>query len=179
MDISFLTARQHDLRLPKAVKEKALTSFVSNQPNSTHRPSDEAPFRRMYDFWFASILWAEHNDLVPVTGVATEKFVSAGPTPSDAKLEDWMLELLLLIAVHRLKFDVNTLPDASHVFKLANELAAVGAPRLIEELERHADIMEPRLYTTVALFREAAAAERGANRNKFKGLPAFVWVDGS
>ena len=168
MDISFLTARQHDLRLPKAVKDKALASFVSNQPIGPQRPSDDAPFRRMYDFWFASILWAEYKDLSPVNGAATEKFVSAGPTTSDAKLEDWMLELLLLIAVHRMKFDVNTLPDPSQVFKLANELAAVGAPRLIEELERHADIMEPRLYTTVALFREATIAGKNQSRNKNK-----------
>lgn len=167
MDISFLTARQHDLRLPKAIKEKAFASFVSNQPNSSHRPSDEAPFRRMYDFWFASILWAEHNNLSPVSGVATEKFVSAGPTPSDAKLENWMLELLLLIAVHRLQPDINMLPDPNQVFKLANEMAAVGAPRLIEEL-RNAGMMEPLLYTTVALFREAAAAEKGATRAKHK-----------
>ena len=168
MDTSFLTARQHDLRLPKAVKDKALASFVSNQPSGPHRPSDDAPFRRMYDFWFASILWAEYKDLSPVNGAATEKFVSAGPTPNDAKLEDWMLELLLLIAVHRMKFDVNTLPDPTQVFKLANELAAVGAPSLIEALGNCFDLMEPQLYTTVELFREAACAEQGASRAKHK-----------
>ena len=59
------------------------------------------------------------------------------------------------------------LPDPNQVFKLANEMAAVGAPRLIEEL-RNAGMMEPLLYTTVALFREAAAAEKGATRAKHK-----------
>jgi hypothetical protein len=166
MDVSFLTARQHDLRLPKQIKEKALASLVSSQPNASHRALEEAPFRRMYDFWFASVLWAEHSDLAPLTGAKTEKFIAVGPTPADAKPESWMLELLLLIAVRRMEPDVNTLPDASDVFKLANELAAAGAPRLMDEIERCSDLMEPRLYTTAELFREAAGIGRESSRAK-------------
>jgi hypothetical protein len=156
MDVSFLTARQHELRLPTGVKGKALTSLVSSQPTGSHRSVDDAPFRRMYDFWFASIIWAEHHDL-PIAGNSrSEKFVSVGPTQSDVRPDTAMLELLLLIAVRRLSPDVNSLPEASAVFKLANELAAVGAPRLIESIESRSDLMEPRLYTTVSLFRDAA-----------------------
>jgi hypothetical protein len=77
-----------------------------------------------------------------------------------------MLELLLLIAVRRLRPDVNTLPEANDVFRLANELAAAGAPRLLAELESHSDLMEPRLYTTVELFRNAAGVAKEASRSK-------------
>lgn len=166
MDVSFLTARQHDLRLPKQIKDKALASLVSSQPNASHRSIEEAPFRRMYDFWFASVLWAEQADLEPLAGAKTEKFIAAGPTPADAKLDSWMLEILLLVAVRRLEPDVNTLPEAGDVFKLANELAAAGAPRLIDEIERRSDLMEPRLYTVAELFREAAGIGRDAARTR-------------
>jgi hypothetical protein len=166
MDVSFLTARQHDLRLPKQIKDKAFATLVSSQPNAGHRSIEEAPFRRMYDFWFASVLWAEHSDSEPVSAAKTEKFISVGPTPSDAKPDTWMLELLLLIAVRRLKPDVNTLPEPTDVFKLANELAAAGAPRLIDEIERRSDLMEPRLYTAADLFREAAGIGKEASRTK-------------
>jgi hypothetical protein len=166
MDVSFLTARQHDLKLPKQIKDKALASLVSSQPNASHRSIEEAPFRRMYDFWFASVLWAEHADMEPISGSKTEKFIAAGPTPADAKLDSWMLELLLLIAVRRLEPDVNTLPEPGDVFKLANELAAAGAPRLIDEIERRSDLMEPRLYTTSELFREAAGVGKESSRTK-------------
>ena len=77
-----------------------------------------------------------------------------------------MLELLLLIAVRRLEPDVNTLPEPGDVFKLANELAAAGAPRLIDEIERRSDLMEPRLYTTSELFREAAGVGKESSRTK-------------
>jgi len=164
MDVSFLTAHQHDLRLPKPAKDKALAAWVSSQPIGQHRPIEDAPFRKMYDFWFASILWAEHHDLSPAEGASTEKFISAGPTSADARLETWVLELLLLIAVRRLKPDVDTLPEAKQVFKLANNLAAVGASRLLDELDRRSDLMEPRLYTTVEMFREAAAAGKDLPR---------------
>jgi hypothetical protein len=166
MDVSFLAARQHDLRLPKQIKDKALTSLVASQPNASHRSIEEAPFRRMYDFWLAAVLWAEHHALEPMSGAKTEKFISVGPTPNDAKPEIWMLELLLLIAVRRLEPDVNALPEPADVFKLANELAAAGAPLLIDELERSADLMEPRLYTTAELFREAAGIGRESSRAK-------------
>lgn len=164
MDVSFLTARQHDLRLPKSVKEKAQEQWVSFQPAGPRRPSDEAPFRRMYDFWLAAILWAEHHDLRPQEQAKTEKFIASGPTPADAKLDAWILELLLLIAVRRLKPDVNTLPEAAEVFKLANELAAIGAPKLLDELDKRCDIMEPRLYTTVELFRETVGCGKESPR---------------
>jgi hypothetical protein len=166
MDVSFLTARQHDLKLPKQIKDKALATLVSSQPNAGHRSIEEAPFRRMYDFWFASVLWAEHSDSESISGAKTEKFIAVGPTPSDAKPDTWMLELLLLIAVRRLKPDVNTLPEPAEVFKLANELAAAGAPRLIDEIERRSDLMEPRLYTVADLFREAAGIGKEASRTK-------------
>lgn len=166
MDVSFLTARQHDLRLPKQIKDKALATLVSSQPNASHRSIEEAPFRRMYDFWFAAVLWAEQADLEPISGAKTEKFIAVGPTPADAKMDSWMLELLLLIAVRRLESDVNTLPDSVEVFRLANELAAAGAPRLIDEIERHSDLMEPRLYTAVGLFRESAGIGKDGARAK-------------
>jgi hypothetical protein len=166
MDVSFLAARQHDLRLPKIVKDKALSSLVASQPNASHRSIEEAPFRRMYDFWFAAVLWAEHHELEPATGARMEKFISVGPTPNDAKPETWMLELLLLIAVRRLEPDVNTLPEPADVFKLANELAAAGSPLLLDEIERSADLMEPRLYTTAEFFREAAGVSKGATRSR-------------
>lgn len=166
MDVSFLAARQHDLRLPKQIKDKALASLVASQPNARHRSIEEAPFRRMYEFWFAAVLWAEHHELEAASGSKLEKFISVGPTPSDAKPETWMLELLLLIAVRHLEPDVNTLPEPADVFRLANELAAAGAPLLIDELERGADLMEPRLYTTAELFREAAGVGKGTGRSR-------------
>ena len=164
MEISFLTARQHDLKLAKQFKEKASATLVSSQPNAAHRSIEEAPFRRMLDFWFAASLWAEHRSLEPVSGTRPEKFISVGPTSSDVRPEGWMLELLLLIAVRRLKPDVDRLPEAVDVFRLANELAAAGAPGLIEEIERKSDLMEPRLYTAADLFREAANIKKPAVR---------------
>jgi hypothetical protein len=158
MDVSFLTARQHDLRLPKAVKEKALATLVAHQPTGPQRAIDDAPFRRMYDFWFASIVWAEHADLPKADSSNSEMFIKAGPTDADARLSPAMLEILLLIAVRRLSPDVNSLPDPAAVFKLANELAAAGAPRLIEEISRRSDLMEPPLYVVTRMFQEEAGA---------------------
>ena len=122
----------------------------------------------MYDFWFAAVLWAEHHELEPVSGSKAEKFIAVGPTPNDAKPETWMLELLLLIAVRRLEPDVNALPEPTDVFKLANELAAAGAPLLLDELERSADLMEPLLYTTAELFRGMTGIGKEAVRTKRK-----------
>ena len=164
MDVDFLFARQHELRLPKSVKDKALVSFVSSQPNGPHRPRENAPFQKMYDFWFASILWAEHHDLEPIIDTKSVKFIAVGPTDADTRLENWMLELLLLIAVCRLQPDVNTLPDASDVFKLANELAVAGAQPLLDRLQGTDDLMEPSLYTTVELFRETAGCGKESPR---------------
>ena len=160
MDVVFLTARQHDLRLPKSVKERALSTLVAHQPNAPMRPADDAPFRRMYHFWFASIVWAEHNDLPPIDASKSEMFIKAGPTESDAQLDAAMLELLLLIAVRRLSPDVNTLPEPAAVFKLANALAAAGAPHLIDAISRQSDLMEPTLYVVTRIFQESAARAR-------------------
>jgi hypothetical protein len=85
-------------------------------------------------------------------------FIKAGPTDADARLSPAMLEILLLIAVRRLSPDVNSLPDPAAVFKLANELAAAGAPRLIEEISRRSDLMEPPLYVVTRMFQEEAGA---------------------
>lgn len=160
MDVSFLTSRQHDLRLPAAVRERAAASWVSTQANLSNKSIEEAPFRRMYNFWLAGIVWAEYLNLEPDASAKGEKFVSSGPTPNDVHLDTWILEVLLLIAVNRLQPDVDELPDAADVFSLANKLAAVGTVRLIADLESRADILEPRLYTATNMFQSAANDSR-------------------
>lgn len=160
MDVSFLTSRQHDLRLPAAIRDRAADSWVTSQSSANTRSFEEAPFRRMYHFWLAAILWAEHLGLEPDSSAKGEKFVSSGPTPSDVHLDAWILELLLLIAVRRLRPDVDALPEASDVFALANRLAAAGGHRLLMDLESKSDILEPRLYTATTMFREAAMSGR-------------------
>jgi hypothetical protein len=160
MDISFLTSRQHDLRLPAAVRDRAAASWVSTQANLSNKSIEEAPFRRMYNFWLAGIVWAEYLNLEPDASAKGEKFVSSGPTPNDVHLDTWILEMLLLIAVNRLQPDVDELPDAADVFSLANKLAAAGTARLLADLESRADILEPRLYTATNMFQSAAIASR-------------------
>jgi len=159
MNVSFLTSRQHDLRLPAAIKDRA-ASWVITPSSANIRSFEEAPFRRMYQFWFAAILWAEHLGLEPDSSARGEKFVSAGPTPNDVHLDGWILEFLVLIAVHRLRTDVDALPEASSVFALANTLAAAGGHRLLMDLESKADILEPRLYTATTVFQQAAMSMR-------------------
>lgn len=160
MDTAFLTAKQHDLRLPKAVLESGRSLVSHHQSAGAHRQREEAPFRRMADLWFAAVVWAEHGRLVADSTPKLEKFASVGPYQNDVTLDRWMLEILLLVSVRRLEPDLSTQPDPAEIFRLANQLAATGAPALLEAIKRDSDIGEPQLYTTVELFR--GSARRGS-----------------
>ena len=156
MSIQPLTAAQHSIMLPESIREKALR-WVQTQAAASHRKPTDAPFRRLIDFWFASIAWAVHKNVKPVKECSGTKFVSIGPKSNDVTLEDWRCDLLTILAVCEFGHDDEQVQDLRSVVDLANRYAEAGAPGLVEALEGMEEFAVPMLYRVIDLFLQETA----------------------
>jgi hypothetical protein len=151
MAVPSLRASQHNLKLPDDIKEKALR-WVQTQSATAHRKPSDAPFRRLIDFWFASIAWAVHTGLEPVTTSTGSKFVSIGPKSQDVNIEDWKCNLLMVLAVQSFGHEDPRAQEASGIIDLANRFAEAGAAALVTKLESVEELATPMLYRVTDLF---------------------------
>jgi hypothetical protein len=157
MSIPSLRASQHSIKLPDDIKEKALR-WVQSQAATTHRKPTDAPFKRLIDFWFASIAWAVHTDLQPVGASSGGKFVSIGPKSQDVNFEDWKCDLLAVLAVRDFGHEDSRTQNASEIVDLANRYAEAGAPALVTKLESVQELAIPMLYRVTDLFMDQVQA---------------------
>jgi hypothetical protein len=122
-----------------------------------HRTPQDAPFRRLIDFWFASIAWAVQHGISPVAKAQGDKFVSIGPTPQDVRLQQWKLDLLVLLAVRDFGHEAPQTQEPGDIVDLANRYAEAGASRLLTELESAREFAVPMLYRVTDLFSDRFA----------------------
>jgi len=160
------TGSQHRLLLPDKIKDRA-APWIQTQPTTAYRTADQAPFRRMIDFWFTAIAWAVRHNVQPVDQVTGRFFVNLGPNPNDIRnLEEWRADLLAILAVRDFGVDSPDVTDTRKVIALANGYAEAGAPLLLDFLEQSTDLALPRLYLVADIMSglvTEAAAQR-ANR---------------
>lgn len=160
------TGSQHRLLLPDKIKDRA-TPWIQTQPTTAYRTADQAPFRRMIDFWFTSIAWAVHHGIEAVEQPTGRFFVNLGPNPNDIRnLEEWRADLLAILAVRDFGIDSSDVTDTRKIIALANGYAEAGASILLEFLEDKTDLALPRLYLVADIMSELVveAAEGQAQR---------------
>lgn len=157
------TGSQHRLLLPDQIKDRAVP-WIQVQATTRYRTADQAPFRRMIDFWFTAIAWAVRHGVQPVEQATGRSFVSLGPNPNDIRnFEEWRADLLAILAVRDFGTDSPDVSNTRKVVDLANRYAEAGAPLLLERLEHSVDLALPRLYLVADIFTELvteAAAQR-------------------
>lgn len=140
------TGSQHRLLLPDEIKDRA-ASWIQVQATTRYRSTDQAPFRRMVDFWFTAIAWAVRHEVQPVDHATGGFFVSLGPNPNDIRnFEEWRADLLAILAVRDFGRESPDVLNTRKVINLANRYAEAGAPLLLERLEQSIDLALPRLY---------------------------------
>jgi hypothetical protein len=156
------TGSQHRLLLPDGIKDRA-TPWIQTQPTTAYRSADQAPFRRMIDFWFTSIAWAIHQGIEPASEASGRHFVNLGPNPNDIRnFEEWRADLLTILAVREFGVDSPDIADTRKIIDLANRYAEAGAPVLLDRLEQSTDLALPRLYVVADILGDIATktAER-------------------
>ena len=99
-------------------------------------PSDEAPFPRRVDMWFAAVALAARDGLRPVDlrSRSTVQFVQGSIFDSDA----WRVRALMLLAL-AIEQSIEVVENSARMITIANGLAAVGQPLLVEMLNRGQD----------------------------------------
>jgi hypothetical protein len=156
MSMITFTGSQHRLLLPDAVKDR-VAPWIQTQPTTAYRSADQAPFRRMIDFWFTAIAWAVYEGVEPAIETTGRYFVNLGPNPNDIRnFEEWRGDLLIVLAVREFGVDSSEIADARKVIDLANRYAEVGAPLLLERLEQSTDLALPKLYVVADIFGDIA-----------------------
>lgn len=146
MPVLTFTGSQHRLLLPETIKDR-VAPWIQTQPTTSYRSADQAPFRRMIDFWFTAIAWAVCLGVSPVDEASGRFFVNLGPNPSDIRnFEEWRADLLAILAVRDFGADSPDVGDTRRVIDLANRYAEAGAALLLDRLEQSADLALPRLY---------------------------------
>jgi hypothetical protein len=152
------TGSQHRLLLPDSIKDRA-APWVQTQTTHAYRSADQAPFRRMLDFWFMAIAWSSLEGSSPAPEATGKMFVNLGPNPNDIRnLDEWRADLLTIIALREFGVDSTELQDTHKVIDLANRYAEVGAPLLLDKLEQSTDLALPRLYVVADILAEVMGA---------------------
>ena len=92
------------------------------------RRIDESPFERYIDLWFAGLALAARLDLTPAED--TRNFVrSTNLVVLDS--DPWRVQMIMLIAI-AVENDADIVSQPGRMMSLANRLAAVGVPRVVE-----------------------------------------------
>jgi len=155
MDVQFLIQGQHALKLPKNVHESPeVIELIQKNTHGKNRSNHYAPYKRMADFWYASILFALINRLNPneVDLVDTHSFVKIGPTDSDVKLDNDMLRIMVLVAAQNLKPNREGHITAANVLEVCNKYACCGSLALLSEFKYSGDVLLPGTIRIATLF---------------------------
>ena len=99
-------------------------------------PSDEAPFPRRVDMWFASVALAARNGLRPVDlrSRSPVQFVQGDIFDPDA----WRVRVLMLLAL-AIDQSIDVVENPGRMMAIANGLAAAGQPLVVEMINRGQD----------------------------------------
>jgi hypothetical protein len=152
--------KQHALKLPKPLKERAL-KWVQVQAATKHKRALDAPFKRLVDIWFAGIAWAVHKQIPPASVASGDKFVSLGPNKQDlANFAPWRAKLLTVVAIREFGHEDDRTQDSHAIIDLANRYAEVGTKELISQLGKEAELEVPHLQSVVDLFSDEVSKVR-------------------
>jgi hypothetical protein len=152
--------KQHPLKLPETLKERAL-KWVQTQAATKHKRPLDAPFKRLVDIWFAGIAWAVHKEIPPVSVASGKKFVSLGPNQQDlANFAPWRAKLLTVVAIRDFGHEDDRVRDSNEIIDLANRYAEVGVNELVNQLEKQAELEVPRLHSVVEFFSDEVSEAR-------------------
>lgn len=101
------------------------------QAGQPRTKTDDSPFPRKVDLWFAGLSLAVHKNLKPID-LAQEKTVSiiSGDIFST---DGWQAQAIMLIAI-AVEDDVEVVLDPRRMMDIANGLAAAGVPRIVKML---------------------------------------------
>ena len=93
---------------------------------------DQSPFPRMVDFWFAGLSMAARKGLRPVdlAKQQTFKFIEGSILDRDS----WRVQSVMLIAI-AIEDNVEVLSQPRRMMAIANGLAAVGIPEVVDMLK--------------------------------------------
>ena len=155
MDVQFLRQVQHALKLPNSVHESPeVKELIQKNTLGRNRSNHDAPYKRMADFWYASILFALINRLNPsdVDLIQTHSFVKIGPTDSDVKLDNDMMRIMVLVAAHHLKPNREDHITAANVIEICNKYACCGSLALLREFRNSGDVLLPGTIRIASLF---------------------------
>lgn len=92
---------------------------------------DQSPFPRMVDFWFTGLALAARKEFVPVDlgRKDTFKFMEGSIFDRDS----WRVQAVMLIAI-AVEGKVEIVGEPRRMMAIANGLAAVGIPHVVEML---------------------------------------------
>lgn len=92
---------------------------------------DQSPFPRMVDFWFAGLSLAVRKQLKP-TNLAKQKFFKFHEG-SVFNSDSWRVQAVMLIGI-AVDGKVEIVGEPHRMITIANGLAAVGVPHIVEML---------------------------------------------
>ena len=94
---------------------------------------DQSPFERMVDLWMAGISVAAHEGLasVDLSGKPTSNMINGAIF--DGR-DSWRVQFLMLLAI-AIEHDETIVERPNRIMAIANGLAAVGVPKVIELLQ--------------------------------------------
>lgn len=91
--------------------------------------NDQSPFPRMVDLWFAGFSIAARKQLSPVdlSKLETFKFIDGSIFDRDS----WRVQTVMLVAI-ALEDKIEIVTKPRRMISIANGLAAVGVPQIVE-----------------------------------------------
>lgn len=97
-------------------------------------PTDRKPFPRMVDMWITGLSVAVHKGLKPadLSGRKTSNMTPGSIFDNDR--DGWRIQAVMLVAIAETG-EVETVGDPNRMMRIANGLAAAGAPHLVKMLE--------------------------------------------
>ena len=96
--------------------------------------TDRKPFPRMVDMWITGLAVAVHKGLKPAD---LSTWTTSNMTPGsifDNDRDGWRIQAVMLVAIAETG-EVEIVGDPNRMMRIANGLAASGAPHLVEMLE--------------------------------------------
>lgn len=108
---------------------EAFSRYLQTRSNAV---IDQSPFPRMVDFWFLSVCVVARQGMKPfnINKNDTRKIIDGSIFGSDP----WRVQTLMLIAIGKTG-DVQIISEPRKIMALANGLAVVGLPSVIEMLK--------------------------------------------
>lgn len=116
-----------DISVP-ADQHESFTRYCQTGGNSV---LDQSPFPRMVDLWFCALCIAARERLEPadISKYETKKIIDGSIFGSDP----WRVHAIMLIAIG-ITGDVAVVSEPRRMMALANGLAIVGLPKVVEML---------------------------------------------